>query len=451
MRRVAIAVATLVVAMAAWRSTTSAGQPAPAISVYDPNPLHLWNRLYASLLVRQDASGASFGVNSLEPLMSSSRHLLEQTSHKTAIRVLDEFLQSHAENLIHDRIKRALFVRDMWTVFDWAVERTPLASDETYDAEKKELQVRLAEVLHRLAMTSAEIESLPDNYAQAVASGEFSPEYDPARPDRAFLPPDLFDQHGPWVWIQGSDRPPAEQHVSFFSGRSRFLIFIRLPAGRKATYDYLRELWHYPQPWASRRDASDQAEINPLLPSFPAGTEVALVRQMTAFDDHGNLVPAPITESLQIRVYRSLTPEHPETSGNLAAPIKASGPQFFEIRLDRALLFAGRAGGLREIGGGEKELFVFNAMPIDQLDDPRTRVDLTRMTPILLGCVWCHHQPGIKSLNSLPALLKPNPMLHEPGYELPARWWEQDGTTFWKKNREEWGLLNGYWRQVNPR
>jgi hypothetical protein len=42
-------------------------------------------------------------------------------------------------------------------------------------------------------------------------------------------------------------------------------------------------------------------------------------------------------------------------------------------------------------------------------------------------------------------------MQREPGYEMPGRWWEQDGTVFGKKNREEWGLLNGYWRQANPR
>jgi len=447
--RIALAASLLIIAIATWQITVSASDSTPTVTIYDPNPQHIWNRMYSALLVRQDSTGAVFGADALDPpLLGASRHLLEQESHKAALRVLDEFLQSHAENLVHDPVKRALFVRDMWTIFDWAVERTAFASNESFDAEKRELQVRLAEVLRRLAMPSREIESLPDNYAQAVASGEFPKEYDPAQPDRAFLPPDLFDPHGPWVLIQGSDRLPAQQHLSFFSGRSRFLIFLRVPGGRKATYDYLRDLWQYQEPWVGgREDAADQAQINPRLPSFPAGTEVALVRQMTTFDDHGNLVPAPITESLQIRVYRTVTPEHRESLANLKAAIEASGQQFFEIRLDRALLFAGRVGGLREIGPEEKELFLFNAMPIDQLDDPKAKIDLTRTNPILQGCVWCHRQPGIQSLNSLPALLKPNSMQREPGYELSARWWEQDGTTDWKKNREEWGLLNGYWRQ----
>lgn len=453
MRRIAALAAIILVVAAAWLASKSAAQPALAVSIYDTDSSHPWNRLYTALLVRRDAGGASFGANALDlPLVSGSRHLLEQKSHRTAIRALDEFLQSHAEKLIHDPVKRAFFIRDMWTVFDWAVQRTPLASDDAFESEKKELQVRLAEVLRRLAMTSGEIALLPDNYAQAVASGEFPKDYDPSHPDRAFLPPDLFDQHGPWVWIQGGERLAAPQHVSVFSGRSRFLIFLRLPGGRKATYYYLRDLWRYPEPWVSGfGEASDQAEINPLLPTFPPGTEVALVRQMTAFDDHGNLVPAPITESVQIRVYHNLAPDHRDTPGDLPTVIEASGQQFFEIRLDRALLFSGRAGGLREVGRDEKDLFVFNAMPFDELDNPKTKIDLSRMTPIMQGCVWCHRQPGIKSLNSLPALLKPNSLQREPNYELPARWWEQDETTFWKKNREEWGLLKGYWRQENPR
>src|SRR5215468_7824512 len=164
MRRIAV-LAAILLAAAAWRASTSAAQPAVAVSIYDPDPSHPWNRLYAALLVRQDATGASFGANSLDPpLVSGSRHLLEQKSHRTAILALDEFLQCHAEKLNDDPVKRALFVHDIWTVFDWAVQRTPLASDETFDTEKKELQIRLAEVLRRLAMTSREIELLPDNY-----------------------------------------------------------------------------------------------------------------------------------------------------------------------------------------------------------------------------------------------------------------------------------------------
>jgi hypothetical protein len=449
MPRVAFIV--LVVAIAAflfWQVVAFASHSEPTVTIYDASPTHVWNRLYAALMVRQDQSRASFGENSLDPLLLDwTRHLLEPQSHKLALQVLDEFLRTHAENQIHDPVKRALFARDLWSVFDWSVaQRQQNTESPAYDEQKRELQIRLAEVLHRLALTPQEIDSLPDNYAQSVASGEFPKEYDPAHPERAFLPSDLFDQHGPWVEIHAGDGPPAKQHVFYFSGRSRFLIFIRLPGGRKAAFDYLKELWKYPQPFVARSDAPLQSEVNPALPTFPSGTEVALVRQMTMFDNMGNLRPGPITESVQIRVYRNAIREDANQLLNPSANIERSGQLFYELRLDRARLFAGKAGGLREVAREEKELFMFNAMPFDQLDDPKFTVNWDRIIPVTRQCVMCHREPGIRSLNSLTALLKPNSLLQDAGNDLPPRWWENDGTTDWKQTRNDWGLLQSYWK-----
>jgi len=448
--RVAIAAGVIILAAAAWQITASASYPIPKISIYDPNPQHIWNRLYSVLLGRHDATGALFGANDLDPgPVLFSRHLLEPKSHRGAIRVLDEFLKMKAENLIRDPVKRALFIRDLWPVFDWAVTRVPMRDgDPTYDSEKRELQIRLAEILHRLALTQQEIEALPDTYAQAVSAGVFPKEYDPLHPDRAFLPADLFDPHGPWVPIQRTGPPVAEQHVLFFMGRSRFLIFIRLPGGRKATYDYLRALWESNQPLEASTPASPpQTGFNPLLPSFPAGTQVALVRQMTMFDDQGNLRAAPLTESVQIRLYRTVAASGGPT-GHMTEFNETSGQQFYEIRLDRSLLFAGRTGGLREIGRDEKQLFLFNGIPFDQFDNPQTKINWSSRTPILQDCAMCHRAPGIHSLNSRAALLKPNPMQHETGNELADRWWEQDGTLLWKENRTEWAAMKSCWRQA---
>ena len=193
-------------------------------------------------------------------------------------------------------------------------------------------------MLRRLALTSKEVESLPDNYAEAVASGAFAKQYDPAHRDRAFLPPDLFEPSGPWVLISGNgSEPVAKQHVSEFSGRSRFLVFVRLPEGRKSTLDYFQTLWKVPQPWIPLSPANDQIVVNPDLPQFPAGTQVALVRQMTLFDDRGNLVPAPITESVQIRVYRTITASKEERyeSENFEELTARGGQAFYEIILSR--------------------------------------------------------------------------------------------------------------------
>jgi hypothetical protein len=82
------------------------------------------------------------------------------------------------------------------------------------------------------------------------------------------------------------------------------------------------------------------------MPQFPDGTELLLVRQMNLFDRDGSLVNALITESVQIRVFR----EGQTASENV-----------YELRLDRAKLFAGKAGGLRTIARDEQDFTIFNA------------------------------------------------------------------------------------------
>ena len=92
-----------------------------------------------------------------------------------------------------------------------------------------------------------------------------------------------------------------------FGGALRFLVFIRLPEGRKATMACPAKVVGLSATvGAGAGTSADQAKANPELPSFPEGTEVALVRQMTLFDNQGNLAAAPITESVQIRVYHAI-------------------------------------------------------------------------------------------------------------------------------------------------
>ena len=155
-------------------------KPDSAPSIYEPNPNHIWNRLYDVLLIRKDQTGVAYGVDALDPLLWwRTEHLLLGSSHQQALSILDEFLRTHGENEIRDPVKRALFQHNLWAVLDWSV-----AIGGGHDAERRELQIRLAEVLRRLALTSDEIKLLPDNYTQAVASGAFAREYDPTHRDR---------------------------------------------------------------------------------------------------------------------------------------------------------------------------------------------------------------------------------------------------------------------------
>lgn len=465
--------AILLVGVAVWLGDSYSAPPAAnapnvanAVAIYDPNPNHLWNRLHSAIFIREDLPITQLVPDALDPpLWNSSAYLLSKPSHDKLVRILDEFLQAHAERLIRDPLKRAILQRDLWAVFDWTVAREPNRPGEPeYAKEKLELQTRLAEVLRRLALTPEEIRSLPENYAQAVASGQFEKEYDPAHRDRAFLPPDLFDLFGPWVAVSGqgpSLEPVAAAHASTFS-RSSFLVFVRLPAGRKATFDYLRTLWDFPEPWIRRPDPgeSEQSQTveNPHLPQFPAGTQVALVRQMMLFDANGNLRGAPITESVQIRVYRSITSAGrvADSESDFAGANAASGQDFFQITLRRPLLFAGSAGGLKATGADEKEFSLFNTAGPDE-GAPGQYVSLDKYPPVMKSCVACHNAGGINSVNSRSRLLKPYWLNHD--HPAPAatsatadpaasevRWWQETQDMSWKQNRYEWGLLNGYWK-----
>ena len=430
--------------------------PGISVAVYDGRPTHIWNRLYAALRVREDSQGKRYGEDSLDPMLwRESEHLLSQPSQGLALGVMDEFLRTHAETLIQDPLKRAMLQRDLWAVFDWSTQQYSVPGRSGYKDEKRALQARLADVMRRLALTQKQIKSLPDNYAQAVASGAFAAQYDPAQPQQPFLPPDLFDPRGPWVGITPSpeslaDGGVAKLHVFNFSGRSVFLVFVRLPEGRQATLDYFQMLWNFPQPWVPGPPpvAADQSQENPDLPSFPPGTQMALVRQMMLFDNQGNLAVSPITESVQIRVYREITAarRHDLTRG-----LAGSGQDFFEIRISRPLLFSGRQGGLRATTRDEIELPTFQTIGEDSIGESAkpARINATLFAPVMQLCVNCHSGGGINSFNSLDSLLKPSRLQQETrDVNYGPRFWSESNALWWKENRYDWGLLNGYWKSV---
>src|SRR5271165_1249151 len=61
------------------------------VTIYDPNPEHLWNRLHCALWVRTGPDGKEYGGDRLDPLLwLETKHLLEGTSHDVAIALLDE-------------------------------------------------------------------------------------------------------------------------------------------------------------------------------------------------------------------------------------------------------------------------------------------------------------------------------------------------------------------------
>jgi hypothetical protein len=453
MRRIAPVVAVVISGLAIWAVVVYAHrqEAEPQFTIYDPNPAHIWNRLHAVLFIRDDLPLTRQFPDPLDPpYWPYTRYLLERNSHRRVLQILDEFLRTHAENLIHDPIKRALLQRDLLAVFDWSVKTLPIENkDRRYEKEKQELQARLAEVMRRVALTPEEIRSVPRNYDPAVASGQFAAEFDPAQRERAFLPPDLFDPRGPWVELEGpgAPEPVAEQHVAGFSGRSSFSIFMRLPQGRKAAFDYLATLWNFPEPTIPSPKYAPNLDVapNPHLPQFPAGTEFALVRQMNLIDTRGQFVLTPLTESVQIRVYRSIHNDEAPPPLPIDEFLAHSRQDFYEFTLSRERLFANVAGGLRATGREEKQLFAFNTPGPDVV--PSHPMTLDRTLPVLKQCILCHREEGIHSVQSRMRLLPPHPLQRDEPHDTGARdWWQDPRTIAWKQRQDAWTLLSRYWQ-----
>jgi hypothetical protein len=401
-----------------------AQSPPEPPTIFDSNPNHLWNRTYACLLMRQDDQKTGYGADALDPpLWPLTRYLLTGDSHPNTLRCLDEFLHSDIEHAERDPLKRSILQHDLWAVFDWA------AAGQDFPRERRELEGRLAQAIRRLALTRPEIRALPDTYAVTVAARGFAADYDPLDPPRPFLPPDLFNPNGPWVCISAyGDRPTALVH---FSGRSRFLVFIRLPGGREATLAYVQKLRSWP-------DAPIVGELlNLSLPQFPAGTKVALVRQAMLLDAAGKLTPTALTESVQIRIYRKITPGPPAVN-YLNGPA-SKDQDFFEFRISRPLLFSQRGGSLVAVRPGDSEHATFSTHG----DDPFESGYGEKPGPILQRCRSCHSDSGIHSVQS-----RIQWMHNRPGSDAAreATAWETDATIRRKQQERDFQLLEGLWR-----
>jgi hypothetical protein len=378
--------------------------------VYDPSPQHLWNRLFRQLYLRTAKDGKEYGRDSLDLLAwGGGTFLLEDPAYQQAIQLLDEFLSTHGEMLVTDPLKRALFQRDLWAVFDWL--QSSLVGHPTHG---QALQSRLLQVVQRLALTKQEIQSLPDNYAAAVDSSAYPANYQQENGELAFLPADFFAPNGDWVCLGREGGPTAMIHVQNppFLGRSAFLVFIRVPGGRAATLNFLHQL---------------QQEK---APDLSVGTEVALVRRMLLIDKQGEIIPSAIVESIQLRHFS-----------------RSRMQIFYEFTLSRDRLFAGETGGLRPRDRDETDfpLFLFPGVDFSEGSE-----EVERRMPVILGtCATCHEHVslGVRTILSysrdvFPLSSDQSPLLMETTPALEA-----EATITWKLRQESWQALQMLWHK----
>jgi hypothetical protein len=414
-------------------------------TVYDANPNHIWNRLYRTFYRRESRDGYEYGYDELDPLLwIRTKYLLSDPANRQALTVLDEFLSTHGEKAINDPLKRAILQRDLWAIFDWTTECLEcLKQSANTSAAKLDLQTKLVQVIKRLALSQEQITALPDTYKQAVDAGVFAKSYDSKKREQSFLPPDLFDPNGPWVAlsIRGGDLV-APGHVRAFSGRSVFLILMRLPGGRAATLDYLKTLASVRNPWLL--DPETQRPLpNPDLPQFPTGTQLALVRPMVLVDANGEFRPTKIIEDVQIRVHRTI-PSFIPKGLDLGRNEARAALDVYEFKLTRMKLFARQDGGLHSLIKTDTEFPLFRSHDIDLFEENLDSIN--RMLRVSLeACASCHFRPGVHSILSRGRL---ESVAIPENSELLPSWdsnYEADGTKWWKRRQFSWGLLQGLW------
>jgi hypothetical protein len=418
MRGKAMLAAAALAAIAAAMAAIARGPSDARLAPYATDPDHLWNQLHAALFVRTATDGTQH-VHTTDPLLyRGGTFLLEGASHRRAVTLLDQFLAGHGERLIDSPLQRLFFQRDLWAAFDyvaWVPDDWVLHS--RHEPAAIALRTRLAKAIGRLALTDREIDALPDNYALAVKSKQYPLDYDPKHPERAFLPPDLFDPAGPWVrFHEVTAVPMAQQHFRGAGGRAVHIVFLRLPGGRAATERYLKEL---------RRDSIKQ---------FQPGTMVAMVRRMLAVERSVKVHVTPITEQVQLRVYRRI----PKETGEDHLRADSSEQDVYELLLNREKLLAGQPG-LRAVGPDDLAEPFFErhegANPFEGVRRP-----LTPMMLQLKTCIECHLKPGIRSVRSMErGLLRQ----HGEGFRTYAWDVEMNYTVTAKREQFNWGLLQG--------
>jgi len=367
------------------------------LPLYHKDPEQLWNRLFAALYIRPGEAPPSGKARRIEggdayldpllwpetPRFSADRVVIERT-----VQLLDEFLVKKGAELIEDPLQRALFQHDLWAVYDRVARQRPRTAVAKIHGD---MLKKMARVIGAVALTRDQIAALPDNYALALKSGHFAPEHK-FDPKINYLPADLptgtgNSTTGEWVEITYPAHVPP-YHTHDFGGRSYFRIFYRFPAGRKAVLEYLK----YVADEGVDKDHPDAAKRAVLktkgVRQIPAGTHLALLRQMVVLDKDLKPVPTSLVQEFRMRIYKNV--EGKEDS----ATTSGEGVNIYSYELKRALAFDGlREGGLERQPNDLKvyrPLFHFN----EDWGRAKGREGLAFL-PVATHCIACHgHKPG---------------------------------------------------------
>lgn len=353
------------------------------VTLYDPDPAALWNRVRASLLSRFSPGDAlDLGMTTFH----ADYHKLAYPGapNARAQEVLREFAEAPMTSKISP-LQRAVMQRDLITVYHWAVARRNIS--DSGPALQSLIRV-LARAIRHVAFSEAEMRKLPDNYALAAAKPESVHVFDPAAP-KAFLPKDLLADDGEWIAVRDAEeeRSITPVHDQEFQSCAVFEVRMRHPQGRKAGLEYLAQLPGRPRMPRQRLvkegtgmltltgAAGKSAHTPPTLPEgeFPSGTAWALIRRSVLAAPEGNPVISPLVDTIQVRVYYDVTKNG------------TAGQFVFEWEAKPSLTLSG--DGFHLVQPQEQWLQRFPARNIDRPIDT-------------MLCLVCHDRPGRESVLS---------------------------------------------------
>ena len=444
---------------------------ADAPAVYDPDPQHLWNRLFAAFYVRQvevvdrvivDGEAVRglpqtvvLGPDVVDPpLGRHARFLLDDAPFRKCNEILDEFLSSSGAQLVDDPLKRVLLQRDLWAVFDLLAADPKHASHgmwlegglpeltPVHEQHRQILSRKLAAIMRAVALSAEEVRRLPDTYQLAVDSRAFRTEPEGSEPPH-YLPADLFDPHGTWQQIvYGEAEGGLFGHTHQTDGRSVFRVFWRLPEPAGTPEQLQRWLTGRQRSMQAPRASLDQlpvegperqraeAEGERAQEDLPLGSRFVLLRQLICLDDQLTPVATGIVESVLIRVVLA----------SIEPPAHDIDQLFESFEMNRSLLLGGQRGGLHPTHPGSDQFYGLSLLGRLH-SDPKGRLLVGRPFPD--NCTNCHSGRTLSGESTIQATvrsLRAGVEVHSPRSTIQA-----ERTIRWKQQRDDFQRLREYW------
>ncbi|MDH3694187.1 MAG: hypothetical protein OER96_06405 [Gammaproteobacteria bacterium] len=292
--------------------------------------------------------------------------------------------------------------------------------------------------MRQIALSRSELERLPDNYKAQVDRKIAPNEYDSSDRTKAFLPAKLWDPKGPWVLIgEGLDNAITSMHRREFRARSTFHVFLNLPGGRDATPKL-----------ASTINNTDLIKgLADKLPELPLGTQVALVRRLNVLAKSGYVHATPITQSVQLRVYRNKSMEiqfDPSRFNSQLYFPQLTDQDVFMFALNRKEL-SKNAGESLAPAATTFHSSIDRFMENSHSDFGSTIVAQNDTFGALETCSVCHTS-GIVNILSLQSVARPLLVGESVPYLSEGNSRQNEYVTVsWKKRDYTWGYLRALW------